>query len=277
MDSAGVYGEVARLRVAVSFLDFERMDWFTVALGDSQRPQTWTEMKEVIRAHFNAVSESEASERVRRVRQVGTVQDYLLRFNKAVAECPHLSEEEKTKIFVVNLKAEIGDLVDVRRPRSMKDAIAEAVRIEAKQAERTRDRRGTRAEPPPSLAKGPRADGRRSPGEDVQAGPRHVGYGGYLGGSFRGTPPRRLDMGFRARSAAFPGYPAVRGTEGTGARPPRPALVRETGLRSGPRRSAGVQFNDSSGNVPDNKATVKCYECGQEGHYRVNCPKRSGN
>lgn len=277
MDSAGVFGEVARLRVAVSFLDFERMDWFTVALGESQRPQSWTEMKEVILSHFNAISETEAVERARRVRQGGAVQEYLSRFNKAVAECPNLLEEEKTKMFVANLKPEISDLVDVRRPRNMKEPIAEAVRIGAKQAERARERRGVRGEPPPAAAKGPRAEGRGGPGGNVQAGPRHMGYGGYLGGSYGGLQSGRPHGRVEAGPSAFPTYPAGRGVQGTGARPPRPALMRETGLRSGPRRSAGVQFTEDSGANAGEKSTIKCFECGQEGHYRANCPKRAGN
>lgn len=50
LDSARVHGEVGKLRVAVSYLDRERMD-FTIGVGDTQRPQTWTEHKEVICAH----------------------------------------------------------------------------------------------------------------------------------------------------------------------------------------------------------------------------------
>lgn len=58
VDSAGVIEELAGRRVAVPF--FDRMDWFAIASGESQRPQTRAEMKEVIRAHSNAVFELEA-------------------------------------------------------------------------------------------------------------------------------------------------------------------------------------------------------------------------
>lgn len=51
VDGARVFREVARLRVAVSFLAFESMAWLPVKLGESQRPQSWTVMKEVIRSH----------------------------------------------------------------------------------------------------------------------------------------------------------------------------------------------------------------------------------
>lgn len=41
LDSAGVQGEVARLRVAMSFLDHERMDWFTLrpVIDNAHRPE----------------------------------------------------------------------------------------------------------------------------------------------------------------------------------------------------------------------------------------------
>lgn len=52
LESAGVVGGGAKPRVAVSSLDFDRMDWFTIGLGESQRPQTCTEGKEVIGSHF---------------------------------------------------------------------------------------------------------------------------------------------------------------------------------------------------------------------------------
>lgn len=93
LDSAGAHREVGRLRVAVSLLDHERIGWFTIAPGDSQRPQTWTEFKELIRAQFDATSEEGALERLRRVRQLFTVRGYLIRFNKAAADCPNSPEE----------------------------------------------------------------------------------------------------------------------------------------------------------------------------------------
>lgn len=65
-------------------------DWSVIVLGDRQRPQTWTELKEVMRAHFNAVSEVEAIERLRRARQLTAAQDFLVTFSKAAAECPNL-------------------------------------------------------------------------------------------------------------------------------------------------------------------------------------------
>lgn len=73
MHSAGVFGDVARLRVAVSFVQFGPRDWFTIAVRETQRPQTWTKMKEVICAGSSAVSESEEIQRVRRVLLVNSV------------------------------------------------------------------------------------------------------------------------------------------------------------------------------------------------------------
>lgn len=92
-----MFVEVPRLRLAAPFLDIERTGWLTAALGERQRPRLRTEMKEVIRPHFSASSETEASGRVRRVRYGGTVQEYLVGFDTAIAECPNFSEEKDRK------------------------------------------------------------------------------------------------------------------------------------------------------------------------------------
>lgn len=52
---------------------------------------------------------------------------------------------------------------------------------------------------------------------------------------------------------------------------------RETGLRLGQRRCAGAHFKENSRQTQRGGPTVKCYECGQEVHYRINCPKGAGN
>lgn len=62
-------------------------------------------------------------ERLRRVRQLTTVQDYLIRFRKAAAECRNLGEEEKTNAVAKSLRTETGEPVYLRRPRNMKVAL----------------------------------------------------------------------------------------------------------------------------------------------------------
>lgn len=95
-----------RTKEAVSFLDRERMGWLTDAQRDSQRPQTWWELKEVMSAHFDALAEGVHTERLRRVPHINTVQGYLLRFTKAATECSNFLDEEKTNAFVKNLRPE---------------------------------------------------------------------------------------------------------------------------------------------------------------------------
>lgn len=147
------------------------------------------------------MSASEVLEGVRRVRQFTTVQDYLVRFNRTVAECPSLSAEFKAKIFVNYSRAEIGDLVDVSRPRNVKEAIGGAVRIEAEQAERNRDRRAGRGEPAPGQPRGVRPEARRPHGEDVQAGMRHSGYGGVSASATSPGPPADVRVRGRSKTA----------------------------------------------------------------------------
>lgn len=82
----------------------------------------------MIPARLTAIGERKAVEieRLRRVRQLNTAQDYLIRFKKAAAECPDLLQEEKTNEFVTSPRPESGGLVYERRPRNMKEAIKEA-------------------------------------------------------------------------------------------------------------------------------------------------------
>lgn len=71
-----------------------------------------------------------------------------MRFNEVAAECPALAEEEKTEMIVSRMPAKTGGLVGVRSPRNTKQAIAEAVGIVAQQADRSREQRVGRGEPP---------------------------------------------------------------------------------------------------------------------------------
>lgn len=78
---------------------------------------------------------------------------------------PELIKEKKTNAFVKKFEPEIGDLVHVRGPGITKEAIEEAVRIEAMEAARHRSNRVLRGDfrsGPPRLV---RAEGRRSPWE----------------------------------------------------------------------------------------------------------------
>lgn len=93
--------------------------------------------------HSNAISEGEASEWLRRVRQTSAVHDYLVRFSKAAAERPSLLDEEKTN---ASLRPEISDVMYARRRRSTKEAVGEPVRMEAQQPDRRTADRATKAD-----------------------------------------------------------------------------------------------------------------------------------
>lgn len=95
------------MTAAMSFLGRGRRgDWLTIAMGDRQRPQTCTELREAARAHFNAIPEGKATGRLCRVRQLTTVQDSLTGLGKAAAECQNLLAKEKTNVFAKGLGAE---------------------------------------------------------------------------------------------------------------------------------------------------------------------------
>lgn len=63
-----------------------------------------------------------AIKRLRKVKQAGSVKDYLLGFNNAVADCSSLSSEDKLRYFVDGLDPEIRRSVYVCRPGTMSEA-----------------------------------------------------------------------------------------------------------------------------------------------------------
>lgn len=166
LDTAGVVG---RCRASTLNILFALL---TLLTGSRLRRAKVSARKRGRRAHFNAVAVFEVIERVRRARHVTTVHDYLVRVKRAAAECPSLTGEEKTKVFVHSLCAGVGASVDVRRPGNMHKAIAEAVRIEAGQADRSRERRAGRGEPPRCQARAGRTEAREPHLRHLQVGAR---------------------------------------------------------------------------------------------------------
>lgn len=171
--------------------------------------------------------------------------------------------EEKTKIFVANLKPEIGDSVAVRRSPNTRESIAGAVRIAAKQVERARDRCAVGGAAPPGLARARSVDSRRGLREDVPAGPRHAECGGCQKEILAECSPKDgLRIGRHSTSVSgVPSEPPCGGN-----RRGKPGCDRG--------REVPPEWGGSGGNA-GNKPRVLCYECGQEGHYRAKRRRRS--
>lgn len=96
----------------------------------SAAPRDWEGFRLLVRKQFNAVSENEPRARLAEEKQTSTVQEYLERFNKAVARCIGMSEEERTKAFIRGLRAEWRMAIAGWEPSRMVEAINKAAAIE---------------------------------------------------------------------------------------------------------------------------------------------------
>lgn len=167
----------------------------------------------------------------------------------------------------------MSDLVYVLRPRNTKEAREEVVRTEALQAERhvaDRTARGALSLRAPVRMRG---EGRRSEGVAPRWDSRLAGHGkGLRVPTSEATGPPQGSL--RGRFPSHAGPPTRRSEGGQAGPPATPAVVSKTG-RTFPRRSQGVHFKmDKPGNEEGN-GRVRCFGCGREGHFRLNCLKKS--
>lgn len=70
-----------------------------------------------------------AGDRLTRVRQTGSVQDCLLRFNEALADCRGLADEEKRSVFIQGLQRDITRNIRAVGPASTVEIINLEVEI----------------------------------------------------------------------------------------------------------------------------------------------------
>lgn len=159
---------------------------------------------------------------------------------------------------LICLYAEISDLVDVGRPRSMQGAGAVACALRPSRP--TAKGNGEPDDESRRRAKGA-VEARRPYGGDLHGGARHFGCGGLSAAS--AGPPASSRSGVETRPPRQPDYPA-RVSYGPAASPPRPAVFRESARPTGSRRSSGVRFNVKGGTNIPGRSSVKCFECGKK-------------
>lgn len=148
-----------KLSVALSYPDTEALDWYVQSLNQQTRPKTWVELKQKIKRHYLAVTDEEALEELKQVRQKTAVMTYLRAFNKAASLSAALSEGLKTKLFIRGLLPEIQNWVYPQHPQDMDAAITEAVRAEGELNRQRRGRTTTRPATAPEY--------RRIPSENI--------------------------------------------------------------------------------------------------------------
>lgn len=125
---AGVPGH-KKLFWALAYFEDEFINWYSFLLGD-RAPKEWEGLEFVMRKHFGAISETEARAQLAEVKHESSAQEYLGRFNRAVAKCWNISEQEKAKAFIRGLRPEWRMAIAGTEPTCMIEAINKAVAVE---------------------------------------------------------------------------------------------------------------------------------------------------
>jgi hypothetical protein len=99
-----------------------------------QRPVTWQQFREALLARFDLVNASEvAQNKIKRLRQFASVQDYTRRFLALCAEIDNLSEAEKYDRYFDGLKAEVHNALVLQGITDFTALMASAERVDALQ------------------------------------------------------------------------------------------------------------------------------------------------
>lgn len=252
--------EKHKLTVATSYLDERTMDWYAIALGNEGQPKDWEESKATLLRHFSAHNYRQAKDRLGRIRQTGSVQEYLLEFKEALAECPGLPETEKKELFIDGLKPAIALNIRGQEDPSMKQIIDLAVRMSYEAPRHAQESRRDRRADTQKLNK---ADRKRQSSDSEDATPRRNSRKPWRTARNweSGTRHRRnYWMRQSARGVQERNY----ATPGDG----RPPVRRQTSDESNENK------RPAEGHSLDLK-TYRCRYCGETGHLMAECPRRS--
>ena len=134
---AAYFSEAERLTVASSYLELHAEVWWLThqkshPRGTPHHIATWDAYKEAIQAYFTPANSDKATrDKIARLRQTGSVQDYLGKFNELCLEITDIAESEKLDKFFRGLKPKIQEqlalnpdtTVDLARMSSAVDRI----------------------------------------------------------------------------------------------------------------------------------------------------------
>lgn len=290
--------EHRKLLYALSCFEDECLDWYNYSLGPSA-PRDWEGLKFMMRKHYNAVSQNEARARLAAVKHTHTIQEYLERFNKALARCWDMSEQEKTRAFIRGLRPEWRMAIAGNEPTHMVDAINKAVAMEEiwfeaggssrrkskwdKSPRKTKSRRHWRSS---STSSSPRyyrygrnsyRDRRREERKKREdSRPPTLRRDSSAGRGDKEEDHRREKRDYSSGSSRWRSGSERGGSSDYSSKERRGSSSRDTGRRhdrSGSRKREREEGSKGEQKKNDNR----CYICGKVGHWSAECPEKRSN
>ena len=122
-------GTADAVTLAVGYLDGAALTWWRyrveqVRAGHQRAVQSWEEFKTVVTSQFRTMDEARlARDRLRGLRQLGSVRDYAQRFQTLLLDLPTMHEDDRVWAFCAGLKPNVRVLVELARPKDLLTAI----------------------------------------------------------------------------------------------------------------------------------------------------------
>ena len=106
--------------------------WRTQLHGNQSLPANWEEFKDTMQRTFSPINHVKlARDRLSKLRQTYSVQDYVWRFQSLCLEIPDISEGEILDRFVRGLKGQIRKEVELRGLTNFQEIVQTAQRVDA--------------------------------------------------------------------------------------------------------------------------------------------------
>ena len=245
--------------MAVSFFDERITDWFLLALGTVDRPKSWADLKDTLMRHFGANNYRAGVQKLRKIKQSGTIQDYLLEFNVALAECPGLPEEEKKEIFVDGLKPDIALNIRGHDDLTMSQIIDRAVRMSYQPGASTSSGKDWHRRSGERTARRSEQTESSSPEYRPRRPPRHQDRSSGRKPEIKRELPRFGSSSKPTTHYKDKGYRSEHFNR---------SETKERAIRSTERAEEKRETGDSG------PSWAKCFKCGERGHMAVQCPFR---
>ena len=113
--------EGSKIHVVSLHLDGGVLHWHKNLVKTKGRMPEWEEYKEAIRSRFGILAYHDPMAEMKKLKQTGTLQQYLMAFD-ALMDKAQLSEEQALSCFLAGLKHELEMVVRMFNPKKLQDA-----------------------------------------------------------------------------------------------------------------------------------------------------------